>query len=91
MKVSFSRVSSGQGNFLALVSPDPVKSRMITQYCTGLHCRVGCTHPGLTICEWEESALGQPVRPAGAWDANDYNTALQKTSPHLEGLEVSEC
>lgn len=43
------------------------------------------------IPEWEEPAPDQPVRPAGAWDVNGYNTALQKTSPHLEGTEVSGC
>lgn len=64
---------------------------MITLFCTGLHCPEGYTHSGLMTPEWEESALDQPVRPAGAWDANGYNTALQKTSSHLEALEVSEC
>lgn len=64
---------------------------MITHFCTGLHRPEVCAHQGLMIPEWEESALGQPVHSAGAQDANGYNTALQKNSPHLEGLEVSGC
>lgn len=62
---------------------------MITYFCTRLHCPESCTDPSLMIPEWEESVLGQPVCPAGTRDKNGYNTALQKTSPHLEGLEVS--